>query len=251
MGQIELETVYYFRAPRDRDYNSVIIPKGYLYIEILLGGIVNYEGKSFRRGALFAQSEGMETIHDFPDRHPYRALLLVMKGYDPAQRPLPHIGEWMNKASLEPFVNEVMDAFFEEDNHDCLCRYILAAVEWHLTRSQNRKPKNKVSYHNILETRQLLARPDFLYEDWPGLSRRAGYSPAYLTTLFKNEFGITPYQFYLNTRLDRAAAALNSSNAGIRQISMECGFQNIESFYRAFKRRFGMTPNQYRSRHTP
>lgn len=249
MGQLELKEIYYFRAPRDRNYNSTIIPKGCLYVEILLGGIVVYEGRIYKRGALFAQSEGMETIHDFQDRHPYRALLVVFSGYDPSEHPLPHIGAWMNKASLEPFVDEIQDAFFEGGNREELRNYIFAAVEWHLMRSQEQKSRDKVSYHNILETRELLARPDFLYDDWPGLSRRAGYSPAYLTTLFKNEFGITPYQFYLKTRLDRAAAALAESDASIRQISIECGFQNIESFYRAFKRRFGKTPNQYRAHH--
>ncbi len=37
MDELKLDIVYYFRAPRDRDFNSTIIPKGCLYAELLLG----------------------------------------------------------------------------------------------------------------------------------------------------------------------------------------------------------------------
>lgn len=42
MDELKLDIVYYFRAPRDRDFNSTIIPKGCLYAELLLGGVVFY-----------------------------------------------------------------------------------------------------------------------------------------------------------------------------------------------------------------
>lgn len=246
MDKLKLEMVYYFRAPRDRNFNSTIIPKGWLYIEILLGGIVLYENRTYRRGALFAQSEGMETIHDFPDGHPYRALLISFSGYDPVKHPLPHIGHWMSKRGLDLFIEEALDAFFEDGKREELRNYLFATVEWNLVRSCSRSVTAGISYHNLLDTRKLLASPDRTYCDWKGLSARAGYNPAYLGALFKKEFGVTPYQFHLNARLERAAFALRSTQIGIRQICTDTGFQNIESFYRAFKRHFGVPPAEYR-----
>ena len=250
MDELKLNIVYYFRAPRDHNFNSTIIPKGCLYAELLLGGVVFYEGKTYRRGALFAQAEGMETIHDFPDKDPYRALLIAFSGYDPAKHPLPHIGSWVNKSSLDPFVEEALDAFSEGRHLDELCRYLYSAIEWNLIRSSSQETDMDISHHNLLETRDLLAHPDCIYTNWEKLCRRAGYSPAYLTSLFKKEFGITPYQYHLNTRLERAAFALLNTATNIRQISNDTGFQNIESFYRAFKRHFGMPPAEYRNRNS-
>ena len=248
MDELKLDIVYYFRAPRDRDFNSTIIPKGCLYAELLLGGVVFYEGKTYRRGALFAQSEGMETIHDFPDKHPYRALLIAFSGYDPAKHPLPHIGAWVNKSGLDPFVEEALDAFSEGRHLAELRNYLFSAIEWNLLRSSSRGGETEISHHNLLETRDLLAHPDCIYTNWKNICRRAGYSPAYLNSLFKKEFGVTPYQFHLNTRLERAAFALSSTETDIRQICTDAGFQNIESFYRAFKRHFDIPPAEYRNR---
>lgn len=48
--------------------------------------------------------------------------------------------------------------------------------------------------------------------------------------------------------MDRAAAALISSQASILDIALECGFESHEPFCRAFRRRFRMSPSTYRKR---
>ena len=60
--------------------------------------------------------------------------------------------------------------------------------------------------------------------------------------------GETPKQFTLRLRVDRAAAALISSQALILDIALDCGFESHEAFCRAFRRRFRMSPSDYRKR---
>ena len=60
--------------------------------------------------------------------------------------------------------------------------------------------------------------------------------------------GETPKQFTLRLRVDRAAAALISSQALILDIALDCGFESHEAFCRAFRRRFRMSPSHYRKR---
>jgi AraC family transcriptional regulator len=60
--------------------------------------------------------------------------------------------------------------------------------------------------------------------------------------------GETPKQFTLRLRIDHAAAALVGSRNSILDIALECGFENHETFCRAFRRRFGMSPSAYRKR---
>ena len=60
--------------------------------------------------------------------------------------------------------------------------------------------------------------------------------------------GETPKQFTLRLRVDRAAAALISSQALILDIAIDCGFESHEAFCRAFRRRFRMSPSDYRKR---
>ena len=60
--------------------------------------------------------------------------------------------------------------------------------------------------------------------------------------------GETPKQFTLRLRVDHAAATLVNSQASILDIALECGFESHETFCRAFRRRFGMSPSGYRKR---
>lgn len=246
MNELTLEMVYYFRAPRDHDFNNVIIEKSQLYVEILLGGIVFYEGKSYSRRVIFAHTEGMQTVHDFPDRHPYRVLALIFRGYNREKHPLPHIGYWLNEQTLDAFVEDSLNAFHTYGSSEELRDLLFSTVRWNLTVSSRSNAPEEIVKSNLLELRNALAHPDCYFSGWPGLCRRAGYSSSYLKNLFKKEFGISPYQFHLNARLERAGFALRNSTNPIRQISNDTGFQNIESFYRAFKRHFGISPAKYR-----
>jgi AraC-like DNA-binding protein/effector-binding domain-containing protein len=60
--------------------------------------------------------------------------------------------------------------------------------------------------------------------------------------------GETPKQFTLRLGVDRAAGALISSQALILDIALDCGFESHEAFRRAFRRRFRMSPSDYRKR---
>jgi len=60
--------------------------------------------------------------------------------------------------------------------------------------------------------------------------------------------GETPKQFTLRLRIDHAAAALVHSRTAIVDIALECGFESHETFCRAFRRRFGLSPGEYRTR---
>jgi len=59
--------------------------------------------------------------------------------------------------------------------------------------------------------------------------------------------GETPKQFTQRLRVDRAAALI-SSQASILEIAFGCGFASHESFCRAFRRRYRMSPSAYRKR---
>jgi AraC family transcriptional regulator len=60
--------------------------------------------------------------------------------------------------------------------------------------------------------------------------------------------GETPKHFTLRLRVDRAAAALVTSQHSILDIALTYGFESHEAFCRAFRRRFQTSPSAYRKR---
>jgi AraC family transcriptional regulator len=80
------------------------------------------------------------------------------------------------------------------------------------------------------------------------LADRAGLSAFHLHRVFSAAAGETPKQFTLRLRLGRAAAMLLTGDDSVLDIALGCGFQSHEAFCRAFRKRFGMTPSDYRAR---
>ncbi|WP_312371053.1 AraC family transcriptional regulator [Lachnoclostridium sp.] len=73
---------------------------------------------------------------------------------------------------------------------------------------------------------------------------------SYLSALFKQETGRSIKQYLQNYRLTRAESLLTSTNLPIYEISYSVGFQDPMYFSRLFKSTLGITPSQYRNKHT-
>jgi AraC family transcriptional regulator len=78
------------------------------------------------------------------------------------------------------------------------------------------------------------------------LSERAQVSRFHFHRMFRAGVGETLKQYCLRLRLERAANRLVLHEATILDVALDCGFQNHETFARDFKRRFRVTPRDYR-----
>jgi AraC family transcriptional regulator len=74
----------------------------------------------------------------------------------------------------------------------------------------------------------------------------AGYSLFHFCRVFNNALRLTPYDYLVRRRLSEAALALLKKSARITPIAFDSQFNSNEAFSRAFKRLFGMQPNQWK-----
>ena len=87
-----------------------------------------------------------------------------------------------------------------------------------------------------------LDRPITLEE----IAQRVNISKYYLCRQFKKVYGISPIQYHLNARIDRAKWLLIHTDKSLTTIASEVGFDDIYSFSRAFKNRENISPSKYR-----
>jgi AraC family transcriptional regulator len=74
----------------------------------------------------------------------------------------------------------------------------------------------------------------------------AGYSLYYFIRSFNQTVRHTPYDYLMRRRLTEAARLLLASDRKVIDIAFEFQFNNHETFTRAFKRLFRMTPTHWR-----
>ena len=78
------------------------------------------------------------------------------------------------------------------------------------------------------------------------LAQQVHLSPAHLQRLFKQETGTHISEHLNERRLAIAANLLATTQMGVKEIAYFVGYEHHSSFVRAFHRRFGQPPKQYR-----
>ncbi len=78
------------------------------------------------------------------------------------------------------------------------------------------------------------------------VAKIAGYSVSYFSRLFQNQLGIPFSDYCNNVRLKHAQYALLTTNKSVMDIALETGFAYPGNMTTYFKKKFGMTPLQFR-----
>lgn len=82
------------------------------------------------------------------------------------------------------------------------------------------------------------------------ISTKLGVSRAYLNYVFQSELGMSIQQCLISFRMHKAANLLVSTTLTIKEISNEIGYADQLTFSKAFKKKFGISPKQYRIDHS-
>lgn len=72
-------------------------------------------------------------------------------------------------------------------------------------------------------------------------------SKTHLITLFRESFGVSPYQYLLSQRIDMACSLLRNSTLSITEITKMLQFADAHYFSSFFKSKIGMSPTDYRN----
>lgn len=86
-------------------------------------------------------------------------------------------------------------------------------------------------------------RPDFTLDE---ISEKMGLSISYLRQIYKLERGLPINEQIIVTRIDKARELLTTTDLTARDISEQVGYLDSRYFYTLFKKRVGMTTDEYR-----
>jgi AraC family transcriptional regulator len=126
------------------------------------------------------------------------------------------------------------------------------ALVIHLLRRYSTLAKPIASPNNRLTHTQLQQAIDYIHAhlnrdlSLAELASVVNISPTYFASLFKKVMGISPHQYVIKQRVERAVVMLKGTDLAIADIALQVGFSSQSHLTQQFKRLTGVTPKQVR-----
>lgn len=103
-------------------------------------------------------------------------------------------------------------------------------------------PKNDVLYRALKYIEHNITDPELSNIL---IAYNCNISEIYLRRIFNKNFNMTPKQYILEIRIQKAKQLLTDSFYSVSAIAEECGFSSLYTFSRCFKERVGISPSEY------
>jgi len=101
-----------------------------------------------------------------------------------------------------------------------------------MTNLLSQEAENIIFSTKAQHTREMsnVMNPNFILWNLQNFEKKFMYSQIYLTIEFKEEFGVTPYQYIKKLRLDASRHMMINTTKSIEQIAFDCGYTNFTTF---------------------
>ncbi len=244
----------FYMAPDDAQVTPVQIPEGIELIELITGGEVFFDtadqANTFGKGTIFWHRAGEHTIYRTTPEKPYRCIVFIFSVRDTA-RPVPRVSFWNADAGIDQFASECLNLYHSQTlDMDLLCLYVYSTLLRH-AKATGGAPM-PLSYPASLERAiQYIQNNIEKKISVDNLARHSKISQPQLFKLFQSYLNISPHKYILSQQLLRARTMLAGTSKPIKAIALQCGFKNLEVFYRRFRCESGMPPDKYRRKHLP
>lgn len=227
-----------------------MIPEGEEYIELVTKGrgwiFHENEWVEATPGTLLWHKPGDYTVQRTDLENPYSCLVIHYRTDSQNHSLVPRVSHWNDLEEILKLADESLQRFIDADfDNEVLLHYLTGKLAYHAHHyhwSQRRRdlPSALQRVINLIEKEY--ASPLTVAQ----MAKISGWSIPHLHELFPQYLNQTPYQFLLSRRIHRAKLRLASTVQPIKQIAVECGFQNASSFSTAFRKLTSMSPADYR-----
>jgi AraC family transcriptional regulator len=109
-----------------------------------------------------------------------------------------------------------------------------------LKTSTRKEIVNRINSGKEFIDMSFLQNPDIL-----SVAKQSNMSVFHFYRCFKQVHGISPYQYMLGKRLAYARELLMERSLLISGIAIKCGFPDVFTFSKAFKRKYGVSPSKF------
>ncbi|GIO59724.1 AraC family transcriptional regulator [Paenibacillus cineris] len=168
---------------------------------------------------------------------------------DPEVIAIPEYGTLRSPNKLTVMLKQLQDSvrsYREQNLNNYLTTGVLCEIynQMFFVQNQPAKPEKQQLYNDIVDYIKWYKEENLKVEH---LAKHFGYNAKYLTGLFSSIAGISLKQYIMQEKMEAAKFLLTDTNRKITEIANQLGFSNSHSFMKAFKKKTGLTPSEYRN----
>lgn len=151
---------------------------------------------------------------------------------------------FVKKVNVENLFDAILSAISVPTEKDSsISHYLLSLIN---TISEHRNDtQNQNLIHSIVQYLDHNIRSQIRLDD---VAKQFHISRAHLIHIFKIEFGLTPYDYFLKQKIKVAEKLIRESDMQIQQIASELAFSDSHHFSTSFKKIHGISPTEYRTK---
>ena len=223
-----------------------------------------------------SDGEGVFTSGNLNQKVKQGTLMLLLPGIRHAYKPLLETGwhEYWVGFKGAYFLNLLSEGFFSPDhvlfetglNNSILsfydqiidevrsqrplyqlktCALILSIIAEVLTCGRRKEQPNY--YEKIVAKAKYLMESNIYNAiNLPGISEQLGISTSRLNEIFKTYTSMTPYQYYIQIKINKAESLLEQEDISVKEAAFRMGFEDQYYFSRLFKNKTGVSPSDWK-----
>lgn len=215
-------------------------------------GYLNIDGREYtpKEGDAYIISLGSDHEYGSDPRNPWRKIWFNFSGVLVSSLlkhyAVDNIDHIPNCPELESVFKECLDEMQKNpDNAHYHSTLVLHKIIYHI--SQVVHGKRFVIDDTAKELKSRIDNAALQGKTLSEMISDIGLSESQLIRKFKNTYGCTPYAYLMDCRLNTAKSLLLNTSAKISEVSERTGFSNPYYFSAIFKKKFGVSPSNYRS----
>ena len=161
--------------------------------------------------------------------------------------------KWYMYSPAEPRYEHVFRELYESASYQDFAFLQLKALELLMLLGRIPREEGTDVYCSAKQAELIRHLWDHLLTDREGyvslanLASEHEISVCHLQKLFKQVYGVPVYHYIKEYRLEQAAVELVRGTKPVTQIAQNAGYDNASKFSECFKKRYGVTPSQYRT----
>lgn len=147
-------------------------------------------------------------------------------------------------------INDMIQKLYKGRHRDTLrtIAAIFGVLEIAFSNAENSVEAVKIGKY----TSNVMAAKDYIDENFSeqlnlnDIAEKAYLSPNFLRVEFEKFMGVSPHRYLLEIRLSHACKRLKSTSDSLAEIAYSCGFKSQSYMNYVFKKKFKLTPKEYR-----